>query len=173
MEDSERVGRSVSCAFTGHRPEGLPWGEAEEDPRCLALKARLDKTLEAAYDVGYRHFLCGMAKGADFYFCEAVLRLRRTRPDIRLEAAVPFPEQSQGWRGADRERYQVLLKQCDLETVVQRFHSPGCMQRRNRYMVDHASRLIAVYNGRPTASGTLYTIHYAMQKGLPVDLLEV
>ena len=28
-------------AFTGHRPESLPFGENENDPRCVRLKAML------------------------------------------------------------------------------------------------------------------------------------
>ena len=30
--------------------------------------------------------MCGMARGADFYFCEAVLALRENRPGVTLEA---------------------------------------------------------------------------------------
>ena len=28
----------ISCSFSGHRPEKLPWGDNERDERCLALK---------------------------------------------------------------------------------------------------------------------------------------
>ncbi len=170
---NEQMDRPVSCAFTGHRPATLPWGDREDDPRCLALKAHLDDLLRQLYGEGYRHFICGMALGADFYFCEAVLKLREEFPDVRLEAAVPFPGQSDRWSGRDRERYAALLARCDLETMIQQEHSPTCMHRRNRYMVDHASRLIAVYNGQPRSSGTLGTINYALHQGLRVDILEV
>ena len=34
--------REKTCCFTGHRPDKLPWGTDESDPRCLALKARLE-----------------------------------------------------------------------------------------------------------------------------------
>lgn len=169
----ERIGRAASCAFTGHRPAALPWGTREDDPRCFALKARLNKFLRQAYTEGYRHFICGMARGADFYFCEGVIELRREFPDIVLEAAVPFPGQSRRWNREDQARYRKLLAQCDLETLIQQLHSPTCMHRRNHYMVDHASRLIAVYNGQPRTSGTLSTIQYALHQGLQVDILEV
>lgn len=165
--------RETSCAFTGHRPAGLPWGEDEADPRCLALKKKLEAAVLRAYDLGNRHFICGMARGADWYFCEAVLSLRRRYGDVTLEAAVPFPGQSQRWSRADRERYGALLAQCDVETLVQQVHTPTCMHRRNRYMVDHACRLIAVFNGQPKGGGTLGTIHYAMGQGLEIDLIEV
>ena len=34
-------GRPCSCAVTGHRPGKLPWGEDENDVRCIALKAKV------------------------------------------------------------------------------------------------------------------------------------
>ena len=40
------------------------------------------------------------------------------------------------------------------------------MLRRNRYMVDHASLLIAVHDGQ--SGGTRRTIEYAMRRGLDV-----
>ena len=82
---------AVTCCFSGHRPVRLPWGRNEADPRCLALKARLDQALEEAHRQGFRHFLCGMAQGADLYFCQAVLDLRQRHPEVTLEAAIPLP----------------------------------------------------------------------------------
>ncbi len=158
-------GRPITCCFTGHRPSKLPWGTDEDDPRCTALKRRLTDAVEAAYAEGFRHFITGMALGCDLYFAEIVLRLRERRPDVSLEAAVPCPTQADGWPPADRRRYRRILDRCDYETVVQDHYSPGCMQRRNRYMVDHSALLIAVYDGR--AGGTRQTLAYAMSRGVP------
>ena len=43
--------------------------------------------------------------------------------------------------------------------VLQDHYTEGCMQRRNRYLVEHSSMLIAVYSGG--SGGTKYTIDYA------------
>lgn len=162
----------ITCCFSGHRPPRLPWGSQEDDPRCLELKDRLAWALTEAYHEGYRHFLCGMAQGTDLYFCQAVLDLRRTHPEVTLEAAIPFTGQADRWPEADRRRRQALLDQCDLETVVQHTYSPGCMNRRNRYMVDRSSLLIAIYDGIPQG-GTLNTLAYAMRKGVRTVVLPV
>ena len=45
------------------------------------------------------------------------------------------------------------------------------MQRRDRYMVDHASLLIAAFDGSP--GGTQYTVQYAMSRGLDIVDLPV
>lgn len=158
--------RQISCCFTGHRPGKLPWGYDEEDPRCLALKRRIADAAEAAYEEGYRHFLCGMALGCDLYFCEAVLALREARPGVTVEAAIPCPTQADAWALEQRERYKRLVEACDFETLVSAQYTPYCMQRRDRYMVDHASLLIAAFDGTP--GGTQYTMQYAMSRRVSI-----
>lgn len=163
--------RETSCCFTGHRPNKLPWGTDETDPRCLELKESIRKELEKAYDRGFRHFICGMAQGCDFYFCEAALALRDQRPGVTVEAAIPCESQASRWGEADRERYFRLVGLCDFETMVQHTYDRGCMLRRNRYMVDRSSLLIAAFDG--TLGGTMYTVAYAMKKGVEIRTLEV
>ena len=158
-------GRANTCCFTGHRPEKLPWGADETDPRCAALKRKIRDAVESAYDGGMRHFICGMARGCDFYFAEAVLALRAERGDVSLEAAVPCPTQADSWPAEDRARWRRILDQCDLETMVQHSYTPGCMLRRNRYMVDHSALVIAVYDG--TSGGTRRTLEYALRRKVP------
>ena len=151
--------RPISCCFSGHRPGKLPWGDDEGDRRCLALKERLWNEMEAAYEQGYRHFICGMAQGCDLYFCELALALRQLHGDVTVEAAIPCPSQAEGWPAEQRLRWQRLVAACDYETMVQQQYSPGCMQRRNRYMVDHASLLIV---GRPPVSHAFYLMIFWM-----------
>ena len=158
--------KQETCCFTGHRPEKLPWGYNESDPRCVELKAQIHTAVEAAYREGYRCFLCGMAAGCDLYFCESVLRLREQFPDISIEAAIPCPEQPDSWPPEQQRRYHRLLDACNLHTMVSHRYTPACMLRRDRYMVDHSSLLIAVYNG--SRGGTRYTLEYAMRRGLQI-----
>ena len=164
--------RAATCCFTGHRTERLPWGERENDPRCLALKDRLDEALARAWADGYRHFVCGMARGADLYFCEAVLALRQIHPEVTLEAAIPFQGQADHWPELDRRRRAILLTQCDYETMVQHHYTAGCLARRNRYMVDRSSLVLAIYDGQP-GGGTMQTLHYAMRQGVETVILEI
>ena len=163
--------RQESCCFTGHRPEKLPWGYNEEDPRCLALKQRISSAVEAACREGFRHFLCGMAAGCDLYFCEAVLLLRQRCLGVTVEAAIPCPTQADDWPADLRGRYRRLVAECDYQTMVSQAYTSQCMLRRDRYMVDHASLLIAAFNGSP--GGTRYTLEYAMRKGLQIVDLDI
>ena len=166
MTDRER-----SCCFTGHRPMKLPWGMNEEDPRCLRLKQELETRLEAIYELGYRHFLCGMAIGCDMYFAEAALRLREKYGDVTLEAAIPFGDQPGRWNQAQRQRYNSLIDSADRVSVLQVGYTPDCMMRRNRYMVDRSSLLLACYDGKP--GGTMNTILYAERSGVKVIVIDI
>ena len=158
--------KQESCCFTGHRPGKLPWRYNEFDPRCLKLKRRIADAVELAYEQGFRHFLCGMAMGCDLYFCEAVLALRERHPDVTVEAAIPCPTQADAWPPAQRERYDRLVAACDFETMVSGQYTSTCMLRRDRYLVDHASLLIAAFDG--TSGGTRYTVEYALNQGLAI-----
>lgn len=161
--------RETTCCFTGHRPDKLPWGNDESDLRCTALKRRISAAVEEAYERGFRHFICGMARGCDFYFCEAALELRDSRPGVTVEAAIPCEDQASRWREADRERWFRLVGLCDFETMVQHHYDKGCMFRRNRYMVDRSGLLLTVFDG--TLGGTMYTVSYAMKRG--VEIVEI
>ena len=161
---------SQTCCFTGHRPDKLPWGLDESDPRCAAIKRSLARELEDLYRRGFRHFVSGMAQGSDLYFAEAALALREQRPDMTVEGAVPFPAQADHWRPDQRRRWKDILARCDLETVVQQNYDRFCMFRRDRYMVDRSAAILAVFDGTP--GGTQYTLNYAMEKKLEILLLD-
>jgi uncharacterized phage-like protein YoqJ len=137
----------------------------------VELKQRLRREAERAYEDGFRHFITGMARGTDQYFAQIVLELKESLPGITLEAAIPCEEQAARWKESEREQYFDLVARCDLETMVQRHYDRGCMQRRNRYMVDRSARLIAAYDG--LLGGTMYTIHYAMRRGIDVVIVDV
>lgn len=158
-----------SCCFTGHRPAKLPWKYDERDPRCIEFKDRLSSVIGAVYDSGISHFICGMALGCDFYCAEAVIALKEQHDDVTLEAAIPYIGQADNWGYNNKRRYEHILSHCDKKTVIQEQYSPSCMMRRNRYMVDHSSVLIACYDGK--SGGTWNTIHYALEQD--VELIQL
>lgn len=160
-----------ACAFTGHRAEKLPWGYDENDARCIDLKERLRDVLRSLYDDGCRHFICGMATGCDLYFGEAVAALRAEKPDVTLEAAIPFEGQADKWPSELRKRYFRLAEECDTRTVLHHDYTLDCMRDRNRYMVDHADVLVAAYSGE--AGGTRNTMLYAMRQDKQVIELAI
>ena len=78
-------------------------------PLSLALKVWIDRELEAAYRDGYRHFICGMAQGADFYFCRGGPCPAGPAGRVMVEAAIPCEEQCARWSEGARNRYFDLV----------------------------------------------------------------
>lgn len=156
--------KEKTCAFTGHRPQRLPFGNNESDVRCLALKSKLrEQIVELIEQENVRHFISGMALGIDLFAAGIVLDLKTDYPDITLESAIPCETQAIKWTVAQREQYYEIAARCDKETMLQTHYTPDCMDKRNRYMVDHADYIIAVWDGKP--SGTGKTVMYAQSKG--------
>ncbi len=155
------------CAFTGHRPQKLPWGQREEDPRCRALKILLEQAVEQAVQRGAVTFLCGMARGCDFYFAEAVLSRMQSNPQLSLEGWVPCVSQPDRWNERDKARYDRLLRACTRVFLIQQDYSDGVMLRRNRAMVDRADVLLTVWDGG--SGGTAATVRYARSRGVSVE----
>lgn len=154
MPNEEEL-RKHRCCFTGHRPEKLHKPEEQ-------IKEDLEASILQAIDDGFATFISGMARGVDIWAAEIVLRLREYNPAIHLVAASPYRGFENRWSADWQERYNAILRQADLVKFVCLGYSRDCFQRRNEWMVDRSSRVIAVYNGEP--GGTRNTIEYANAK---------
>lgn len=158
------------CAFTGHRPQSLPFGFNETDERCIALKQMLrTEIINLIENEGVTHFISGMAIGVDMYAAEIVLGLKSSYEGIILESVIPCESQAEKWTEEQRDRYYDIAAKCDKETLIQRHYTDDCMHKRNRYMVDEADYIIAVWDGRP--SGTGKTVQYARRQGKPITVI--
>lgn len=148
--------------FTGHRPEKLDVSERK-------VARGLEKAIDAAIADGYCTFITGMARGVDIWAAEIIIQRKKKNTDLKLICALPYEGFEQSW-GADwQKRYRNILERADLVKVISPGYSKACFQKRNEWMVDHSSRVIAVWNGEP--SGTKNTIDYACAKS--VDVLNI
>lgn len=150
------------CAFTGHRPKKFPWGYDENATDCMKLKQELTSQIITLINLGAVEFLSGMAEGTDTWAALSVLALREKNPTLKLHCVLPCENQADKWSAFARERYTAILTAADKVTYVRREYTPDCMLERNRYLVDHADVLLAVYNGE-RRGGTAATVRYAQK----------
>lgn len=155
------------AAFTGHRPQSLG-GFDSAAPLNRRVRVALHAQVRGLYRAGARSFGSGMAQGVDQWAAEAVLALKTRAPDVRLVAAVPCDAQDAPWARPARVRYAELLQGADEVHIV----APGPyagwkMEARNRWMVDRARTLVAVWDGRHQG-GTYNTVRYARERGVGV-----
>lgn len=163
---------AVTCCFSGHRPEKLAGnGDVKNCPELRRLLSVLRLAIEDALNEGYRTFITGMARGIDMWAAQFVLEIKRKRKDVRLVCAVPFRGQKDDLLGADLYDYNFIIDQADKVICLAEEYTPGCMKRRNCFMVDNSSKLIAVISDR--RSGTGQTIAYARKRGLDLRIIDV
>jgi uncharacterized phage-like protein YoqJ len=150
------------CCFTGHRPEKLNRSEAD-------IKKDLEVAILQTIDDGFVTFITGMARGVDIWAGEIVLQLRQHNPAIHLVAASPYRGFESRWSADWQSRYNAILQQADLARFVCPGYSRDCFQRRNEWIVDQSSRVIAVFNGEP--GGTRNTIEYAKKNKIQILII--
>ena len=156
---TERTDAAGTACFTGHRHL-----RPEEEGRIALL---LDAALRKAWKKGFTRFWCGCALGFDLLAGEAVLRLRAVHPEAKLLLAVPCADQAEHWQDAvSAQRRERLLYAADEKVILSPKYYEGCMQVRNRYMVDRSALVIA-WMAVPRG-GTLSTVAYAVRQGVDV-----
>ena len=161
----------ISCAFTGHRPSKFPWRYNEADSRCIALKSALAEQIRLLADAGVTQFLSGMAEATDTWSALSVLALREKNPVLKLHCILPCREQADKWTASSRNLYLSILERADSIVYVSRNYHKNCMLDRNRFLVEHASSLLAVYNGEQRG-GTAATIRYAQKRGRKIIVID-
>jgi uncharacterized phage-like protein YoqJ len=159
-EEQKRLHR---CAFTGHRPEKLNRSESE-------VKAGLKDAIEQSIADGFLVFFSGMARGVDLWAAEIVLEEKQRNRNIQLVCVIPYEGFERRWSVNWQNLYHSVLNRADFVRFVGEQYSPNIFQRRNEWMVDHTTRLIAVYNGTP--GGTRNTIEYARAKNVRIVCLK-
>lgn len=94
-------------------------------------------------------------------------RCKSELKDLHLVAVVPFRGQTDRWSEEVRAKYNAILRIVDDVVVLSERYYNGCLLKRNDYMVNHSSRLIAYHDGTDKG-GTFYTVKKAGQNGLEV-----
>lgn len=101
---------------------------------------------------------------------EIVLQFRGAGLPIHLICACPFPNCEKSWDYEWQKRYKTIMEAADFVRFICPQYSRGCFQLRNEWLINHSSRVIAVFNGLP--GGTKNTIAYAARQGIPIYFME-
>lgn len=139
-----------TCCVTGHRD--VPQKKINQ------IKAELQREVEKAVSDGFTCFMGGFAEGVDQYFAEIVLELKKANPALDLVAVIPYRKRLDNLM--ENGRTYEMLEACADIVVIREEYQPSVYSHRNRYMVEHSDRVIAVYDGREKG-GTVRTIRFA------------
>lgn len=160
--DNVIIDNECSAAFTGHR--FLPYDKRAD------IKAELENLIKEWYKEGITHYYCGMAWGFDLLAAECVLSVKKEFPQIALIAVIPFRKQCEMWNENSRKHYHAILRKADIQIILSEKYYKGCLLVRNDFMLEHANKLVAYYDGQQRG-GTFYTYYKARQKDMPITNL--
>lgn len=150
--------KKTTCSFTGHRI-------LKKDFNRDYLIEKIKETIES----GYRTFLVGMAIGFDIVCFEELLKFKK-KYNIDIIACVPCLNQSEKLNKEQQEEYDYCLKKADKVICLADKYFNGCMQQRNRFMIDNCSKLIAYMYS--CLGGTVYTVNYAKSKNIRIEYID-
>jgi uncharacterized phage-like protein YoqJ len=144
-----------SVAATGNRPEKLVSKEV----------AYSNEFLEALIGIAQAHLermnpidvVTGGALGWDQAVPIAAIRMK-----IMLLVALPFRGYESNWPQKSQRLLYRVMEKATVEYVTQEGYEAWKMDARNRFMVDHADTILALWNGQ--RSGTAKTVAYAVRQ---------
>ena len=150
------------AAFTGHRTKKLLGCWEESGPKYDKICEQIEKALNEIHPV---KAISGMALGIDQWAANICIKL-----GIPLIAAIPFIGQERRWPAEKQSTYhKLLLLAAEQIIVCEGPYASWKMQKRNEWMVDNCSILIAVHNG--SSGGTANCLKYAAKIGREVHLI--
>ena len=153
--------KEKTCCFTGHRHIPVQ--------AYAALAAQLDETVRALIAQGFVYFGTGGAVGFDALAAKTVLALKAEFGHIRLIVVRPCKDQAARWEWRDRAEHEQICRQADKVVDLFDTYQNGCMQVRNRHLVDHSDVCVSYQTSED--GGTAYTVTYARKKGVRVIAL--
>ncbi|MBR5192485.1 MAG: DUF1273 family protein [Clostridia bacterium] len=149
--------KAKTACFTGHRVLDNNFN-----------KEQLKEVVLGAINRGYNTFLIGLALGFDTA-CFDVLEELKTQFNISIIGCIPCPEQPASFSVEEREKYYKMIENCTETIILSEKYTKYCMQKRNRYMVDNSSLVIAYL--KRDFGGTFFTVNYAKKNKIEIKYL--
>ena len=133
-------------------------------------KEKLKEVFNTLINNGFDTFLIGMALGFDTLCFKLLTELKSSYKHIKLIAVVPCKNQDRAFSIKQKEEYKKMISSADEVIILNEDYITGCMQQRNRFLVDNSSILIAYL--KTNKGGTYYTVNYARKEEKEILILD-
>lgn len=148
-----------AVCFTGHRPQHL------NDPD--VVRTQLAIAIDKALAKGRRNFIVGGALGVDTWAFEILIGCKDYYPDIQIMLALPHPQIDAKWSAPEQKHFRALQHLADHIWICSGSYDIANYQKRNEFMVNHSTAVIACWNGKKHG-GTFNCIKYAMDNDVVI-----
>ncbi len=161
--------KSKTVCISGHRQEKLPDNGKTTSMKMRQILSMLYFEIFQSIRDGYNTFIVGGSRGIDLMAAEFIYQFIHQGEDIKLVVAMPYPDFGKNYKNVDLYMRGNAIAEAELVVNVSEKYSEGSYSKRNRFMVDHSSRIIAVV--ADPKSGTGQTIRYAEKSGLDMKII--
>lgn len=150
--------KDKTCCFSGHRIiSNNDYDKVYNDTK---------KAVISLIEKGVIYYDAGGALGFDTLAAQVILDLKKEYPQIKLILVLPCVNQTMKWNQRDIEVYDDIKSKADKVVTLSECYYEGCMQARNRYLVQGSNYCVCFLKN--VYSGTGYTVRYAEQQGLTI-----
>ena len=146
--------KDQTCCFTGY------WIITNEKKKTIFDKTR--EVVVSLIEKGVRFFGVGGAIGYDTIAAHVILSLKEKYPFIKLIVVCPCKNQDLKWNEVDKRVYRDILNSADKVVILSDIYYDGCMQARNRHLVDNSKYCVCYLERK--RGGTYWTATYAQKK---------
>ena len=149
------IDKNKTLAVTGHR----------DIDKTLDIN-KLENIFIDYIKKGIDTFLIGMAVGFDSICFKSLYKLKKEY-NIKLICCIPCKNQDKNFSEKQKKEYKKFLSESDENIYVSEQYTPYCMIKRNKFMVDNCSVLVAYL--RKLSGGTKQTVEYAKSKQVLIE----
>ncbi len=149
-----------SVCFTGHR--SLSSSEVD------MITGRIRRLISVLISRGLTDVYTGGALGMDTVAALSVLKAKEDHPQLKLNLIIPCQCQENAWNDMQKSTYNYIKSKADSVRILAPFFYNGCMQVRNREMLDHSDICIAYLRPGTQSGGSLNTVITATKLGIPI-----
>ena len=150
-----------TCCFTGHRII------SNEKKKAIFNKTR--EVVVSLIEKGVRFFGVGGAIGYDTIAAHVILSLKDKYPFIKLIVVCPCKNQDLKWNEVDKRVYRDILNSADKVVVLADTYYDGCMQARNKHLVDNSKYCVCYLEHM--RGGTYNTVKYAQRQKIDIKYI--
>lgn len=143
----------MKAFFTGHRYIDNGWNR------------QINQLIDLALQLNVQEFYSGMARGTDLTAAEVL-----TSRKLKWNAIIPCKNQDELWKISDKNRYAKVLKSASNVKILYPTYSPGVMQARDKWLVNHCDLCLGIYDGREEG-GTALTIKMAICRNIRIIVI--
>ena len=158
--------REKACCIAG--PEYLPDGIAEEWVRKkLGSEICRMVTYEAISS-----FYVGMRPGVCQWAAEAVLRVKKDYPSVRLKCVLSCETLADEWTEPQRDRFYSVMEHCDEELMLQGAYTSDCERKCAKFLANRCDTFLAFWDGTEI-SATGMALLYARRENCEINLIKI